>query len=692
MENTVYDSFVDAYNKANGDVDTIDMTALPDEIQKMFSDDNYDKQIELFDYCSKSTKLEKELQTKAADYSENLSDLQVILASDGNFEQDKKFSDVRDKYVQAPHKKDLDRALTETQLFLEKKYEQLTDQDAKEKIGKCLAFFKTFPYEAFVDAYKKASGNIDKIDMSKMPSEIQTMFSDNDYDKQIELFDYCSKSTKLEKELQSKAARYSNNLSDLQDIFASDGKFEQNDDFSSIRDGYVDDPRQHDNWLAEYKLFFEKKYTQENTPEAKEKIGKYIEFLKTFTAEAFVNAYKKASGNIDKIDMSKMPSEIQTMFSDNDYKGQIALFEYCNKSDKLKDAKSNDKLQRKAKIYTNNLRALQKVITSQNVLKKQIERDQIWFKEDPQKRESWRKGLEAFFKERHEKETDPVRQKRIASYLDFLADPVNFDVNTIENDSKPDNSNEPVIFSNSENAGPSGNNDNPQGEDFEEPDNDKIPAQVKKLKEAFSANGIAIRATKEGQEDYPFSYNLYEKGKTPGEGVKPTGKLEVVQEDKVVLDSKDVRHFVAAMNGLRKSGKDEIKLELKGDNEDAKKAFAANAIVAGMITGVKVTDCPYQLEDLKAINPLIEKVMELKSKQDAISKTAEKVENGETQQEAALETQITEAFESYKQISKDLLPPKEQLHIFECGAKAVEKTKTRSIALKVAQSMKGNQH
>lgn len=547
-------------------------------------------------------------------------------------------------------------------------------------------------YDSFVDAYKKANGDVDKIDMTALPDEIQKMFSDDNYDKQIELFDYCSKSTKLEKELQSKAAGYSNNLSDLQDIFASDGNFEQNDDFSSIRDGYVDDPLRHDNWLAEYKLFFEKKYTQENTPEAKEKIGKYIEFLKTFTTEAFVDAYKKANGDVSKIDMSKMPSEIQTMFSDNDYKGQIALFDYCNKSDKLKDAKSNDKLQRKAKIYANNLQTLQKVITSQNVLKKQIERDQIRFKEDPQKRESWRKGLEAFFKERHEKETDPVRKKRIASYLDFLADPVNFDVNTIENDSKQNNSNEPVIFSNSENAN-SGSNHNSQGQDFEEPDNDKIPAQVKKLKAAFGANGIAIRATKEGQEDYPFSYNLYEKGKIPGEeGVKPTGKLDVVQEDKVVLDSKDVRHFVAAMNGLRKSGKDEIKLELKGDNEDAKKAFAANAVVAGMITGVKVTDCPYQLEDLKAINPLIEKVMELKSKQDAISKTAERVENGESQQEAALETQITEAFESYKQISKDLLPPKEQLHIFECGAKAVEKTKTRNIAVRVAQSMRGNQH
>ena len=403
--------------------------------------------------------------------------------------------------------------------------------------------------------------------------------------------------------------------------------------------------------------------------------------------DSFVEAYKKANGNVDKIDMSKMPDEIQKMFADNDYKKQIELFKYC-----CDNTQTDDKLLRKTKNYANNLQTLQKVITSQDILKKQIERDQAWFKEDPKKREKWRKGLEAFFKERQEKETDPVRKKRIASYLDFLSYPVNFDVNTIENDSRPDNSNEPVIFSNSENAN-SGSNNNSQGQDFEEPDNDKIPAQVKKIKEAFSANGIAIRATKEGQEDYPFSYNLYEKGKIPGEeGVKPTGKLDVVQEDKVVLDSKDVRHFVAAMNGLRKSGKDEIKLELKGDNEDAKKAFAANAIVAGMITGVKVTDCPYQLEDLKAINPLIEKVMELKSKQDAISKTAEKVENGETQQEAALETQITEAFESYKQISKDLLPPKEQLHIFECGAKAVEKTKTRNIALSVVKSMKNKQH
>ena len=58
-------------------------------------------------------------------------------------------------------------------------------------------------------------------------------------------------------------------------------------------------------------------------------------------------------------------------------------------------------------------------------------------------------------------------------------------------------------------------------------------------------------------------------------------------------------------------------------------------------------------------------------------------------QTCALPIQV---FESYQKISKDLLPPKEQLHIFECGAKAVEKAKTRNIALEVAKSMSRRQH
>ena len=227
------------------------------------------------------------------------------------------------------------------------------------------------------------------------------------------------------------------------------------------------------------------------------------------------------------------------------------------------------------------------------------------------------------------------------------------------------------------------------GQDYDEPDNPNMPELVRILKAAYKEHDIAMRATKEKQEDYPYSYNLYKRGEKPADGATPTGRITITNEKNITLKSKDINHFVVAMNAIKQRGGDAIRLNLSDKASDEEcKAFAAHAVIAGMIAGIEVKNNPYSLDELKEINPMIEKVIKLtKQKEDAKNAAAALESNTDTAKEQELEktlgTSIDEAFGTYQQLSKDALPNFDSLKKFECGVNAVQRAKTRRVAQQI---------
>lgn len=227
------------------------------------------------------------------------------------------------------------------------------------------------------------------------------------------------------------------------------------------------------------------------------------------------------------------------------------------------------------------------------------------------------------------------------------------------------------------------------GQDYDEPDNPNMPELVRILKAAYKEHDITMRATKEKQEDYPYSYNLYKRGEKPADGATPTGRITITNEKNITLKSKDINHFVVAMNAVKQRGGDAIRLNLSDKASDEEcKAFAAHAVIAGMIAGIEVKNNPYSLDELKEINPMIEKVIKLtKQKEDAKNAAAALESNTDTAKEPELEktlgTSIDEAFGTYQQLSKDALPNFDSLKKFECGVNAVQRAKTRRVAQQI---------
>lgn len=230
-------------------------------------------------------------------------------------------------------------------------------------------------------------------------------------------------------------------------------------------------------------------------------------------------------------------------------------------------------------------------------------------------------------------------------------------------------------------------NQNIETKDYDEEDNPNHPAIVRLIKETFRGYDIDIRATKEKQEDYPFEYNLYKKGEKAANGAQPNGKITITDEKNVTLRSEDISHFIATMKAVKENSGNAMRLNLIG-SEEAKKAFAARAVIAGMITGVEVKNNPYSLEELKEINPMIEKVIQIEKQRDEAIKASKALEeNTDTTQTADLEkslhTLISSSYENYQQLSKEALPNFESLRSFESGVQAIKKARTRQIAAQV---------
>lgn len=220
--------------------------------------------------------------------------------------------------------------------------------------------------------------------------------------------------------------------------------------------------------------------------------------------------------------------------------------------------------------------------------------------------------------------------------------------------------------------------------DYNEAEYEKHPLVINELKRAYRNYGIACRAINPNQKDFPFIYNLYERDVTPSDDVFPTGKVKVESQSKVVLSSNDISQFIATMSGLKASGGTKIDLKLTQGSEEDKKAFAANAIIAGVMVGIEVAKSPYSLEELKEVNGMIQHVINLKAKEDRIKQASAEFERHKNAtNEQKLETEMKEAFRYYQQMSADLIPAKEQLRIFACGATAVKKEASKKVMAKV---------
>ncbi len=213
-----------------------------------------------------------------------------------------------------------------------------------------------------------------------------------------------------------------------------------------------------------------------------------------------------------------------------------------------------------------------------------------------------------------------------------------------------------------------------------------FPKIVSSLLDEYKNKDIAVEAKNDKQQDFPFAYNLYAPNMKPDTGTKPCGEVVVEKEDKVVLVSEEISHFVATIAGIKNSGADKIDLSLADVSEDKRKAFAANAIVAGAIVGIKIENSPYSLEELKEVNSMINHVINLNKKRDEIINMV----NDSTNNNAALEAKINETFEYYKQFTQGHIPPKEQLQIFACGVNAAKKDKLRQVATNVLNQHRAN--
>ena len=167
-------------------------------------------------------------------------------------------------------------------------------------------------------------------------------------------------------------------------------------------------------------------------------------------------------------------------------------------------------------------------------------------------------------------------------------------------------------------------------------------------------------------------------GTEDAEKDQPTGRATLKEKNHLVLESNDLTQFVATMEGIKNAGHNSISLNLKGTDEE-KKAFAAKAIVAGMIAGVEIKDFPYDLKELKQFDERIEKVMRIEKVKNSINNAQVNAPDEEVKKE------INDVYDTYTQIAKDLIPSKDQLKVFESGVEAAKHSRHKRLAKEVLQ-------
>ena len=230
----------------------------------------------------------------------------------------------------------------------------------------------------------------------------------------------------------------------------------------------------------------------------------------------------------------------------------------------------------------------------------------------------------------------------------------------------------------------------PNGDDVvveNQPDDEnknKRPDLLKYLEEAWEKREVKFEPLfPKDHFEYPYGYNL---GTEDAEKDQPTGRATLKEKNHLVLESNDLTQFVATMEGIKNAGHNSISLNLKGTDEE-KKAFAAKAIVAGMIAGVEIKDFPYDLKELKQFDERIEKVMRIEEAKKSISNATVDTKDAKIEESInhAIEESINHAYDAYTQVVTGFIRPEDQLKIFKCGVEAAKHSKHQELANKVLQ-------
>lgn len=215
---------------------------------------------------------------------------------------------------------------------------------------------------------------------------------------------------------------------------------------------------------------------------------------------------------------------------------------------------------------------------------------------------------------------------------------------------------------------------------FEESKNDNHPEIVNKFKDVCKDKEYQIRALKENQTDYPFYYCIFTRNAKITD--EPLAKVTFKEDNRISLKSSQLGPFIATMNAAKKNGVKNITLDLKG-SEQERKEFAANAFIAGSITGINI-ESDYTLEDLKEVNPEIKKLIKLEDdKAKATEASQQYQESPDRTNKANLERAISAAFNTYVSLNHNKIPSLEQMNTFNCGIQAIKNEKVKQVAQSV---------
>lgn len=224
---------------------------------------------------------------------------------------------------------------------------------------------------------------------------------------------------------------------------------------------------------------------------------------------------------------------------------------------------------------------------------------------------------------------------------------------------------------------------------FDEKDNSNHPDIIPQFKKVWKNKNYQIKALHKNQTNYPFEYNIYDKDTKIEKDTKPKAKITIKDINHVVLISDDLGPFIETMTALKENGAETIELKLNTSvSEQKQKEFAARALIAGALTGIKVEGSPYSLEDLKDIDSMVPKLIELEKKKAEAKKAAEEyVANNSDEKKKELETGIEAAFDSYRKLDDKELTPLDKMNVFKCGIEAVKDENVKAVAQQVQKKI-----
>lgn len=116
--------------------------------------------------------------------------------------------------------------------------------------------------------------------------------------------------------------------------------------------------------------------------------------------------------------------------------------------------------------------------------------------------------------------------------------------------------------------------------------------------------GLELRKVELPEEPAVKSYDILDKATKAKEG-----NLRIENDHEVSLNSDKLKSFILTVQAAREAGSDSLVIGKLSSNPESAKKFAANLILAGAIEGMPVVT-PYKLEELAAVNPKIEVLIE----------------------------------------------------------------------------------